>query len=1515
AKKLEKSHDPLALVAHTGSSFKNTSSYYVTHLTSVVDYNDEYQQDDIQTNSEDPLTSAMFLLARDITQNFSNPTNNRLCTSSNTRNQAIIQVKAWFGVLKSLYTQASNFSMSKKYYAKPTNNNLRTSSANKKPEYVKSVEKKEDKRADEKKKDMSKVKCYNCKKEGHFAKDCNKAKVKDYNYYKTKMLLAKKDSDEQVLLAKDQAWMESNSDSDQEINTNMVFMAQIKKVLSDLDESSSSAEETVAEIAYYTSESENESEFETSEYYDKSTNYGLFVNNNDDQEIFHDAIESASENFIENHIDSQKDCDKSKVDHNDSKAKDHLIDKLIWKFNHKISKCQKLNTFEEQNNEFNEQMKVLNEKNADLLAQTEVLQDQLKSARCLLGKKPRDSMNVCSKNNSNKSLPRTVYRWLSKMKPLSRLSLDHRFGCSKHMTGNRALLTNFVEKILGTVRFGNNDFAVIAGYGDVVIGSMTIKKSTCFVRNEDGVDLLTGLPKMKFKKDHLCSACEQGKIHQKHHKSKNGFCFKQASLPSSHGFVWSDALQSINGKRYVLVVVDDYSWYTWVLFLHSKDEASEVIISFIKKTQVNLQLQVQRVRNDNGTEFKNKTLTKFFDEVFFSKKYPDNVYALDKALYGLKQAPRAWRNNILSRASVPTPMVEQAKLKLDLIEKPVDHTYYRIYVRKNKQTDNTSANVILNKENVIDVDVTNASKAKTLLCVSCVKNVLLPCHDKCLANHRLNMHLNARRTLSTMSRTPKSSDTTYVVLKTRFSEKLAQSKTLDTTSIVSKPKIDVGSASKAKNKGNITICHVYYVEGLRHNLFSVGKFCDGDLEVAFHFKTCYVRNLEGYDLLIGGYESNLLSHLNFGTINDLTRLDLVNGLPKFKYGKDHLCSAFERGKSKKASHPPKLVPSDNSKLELLHMDLCGPMRVYFLHSKDETPEIIKKFITQSQLNYKAKVCKIRTDNDTEFKNATLKAHYEKLGIIQQFSTARTPQQNGVVKRRNRTLVKAARTMLIFFRLPEFLWAEAVATACFTQNQLIIDTRYAKAPYELLRGRNLNVEYFHVFDSLCYPTIDRDDLGKMKPKADIGNPSFNNINSSAEPMNTSSKEDLDSLFGLMFKEYFGKKSSDTPINFVAQLTQCHEDSPSTSSISVEEHEAPPIETTSDEQTSLISLTEADEFHQEDSIDFDGNSYTTLDSQLDDHPLDQLIGDPSKPVMTHQRLHIDSDVCMYALTVSTIEPKNIKEAMTDHSWIESMQDELNQFERLQVWELVPRPEGKNIIALKWLWKNKCDAENIMVQNKTRLVAKGCRQEEGIDFEVSFAPVARLEAVRMFIAYAAHKNITIFQMDVEKSLYDLKQAPRAWYDKLSSFLIEHGFTKGGKLVSWSSKKQDYTAMSTAEAECVSLSACCAQVIWMRTQLLDYGYKYNQILMYYDSKSAIAISCNPMQHSKTKHIDIRYHFIKEHVEKGIVELYFVGTEYQLVDLFTKALPKKRFEYLVHRIGMRCMTPTQLKSLTKSSS
>ncbi|GKE43476.1 retrovirus-related pol polyprotein from transposon TNT 1-94 [Tanacetum coccineum] len=370
------------------------------------------------------------------------------------------------------------------------------------------------------------------------------------------------------------------------------------------------------------------------------------------------------------------------------------------------------------------------------------------------------------------------------------------------------------------------------------------------------------------------------------------------------------------------------------------------------------------------------------------------------------------------------------------------------------------------------------------------------------------------------------------------------------------------------------------------------------------------------------------------------------------------------------------------------------------------------------------------------------------------------------------------------------------------------------------------------------------------------------------------------------------------------------------------------------------------------------------------------------------------------------------MTDLAWIESMQEDLLQFKRLDVWVLVPLPDNIKPFTLKWLFKNKHDEENTVIRNKTCLVVREYRQEEGIDFEESFTPVARMEAIRIFLAYTTHKSFTVFQMDVKtaflhgtlkedvyvcqpegfidadhpshvyklkKALYGLKQVPRAWYNELLTFRLQNHFFKGTidpmlfirrfnddvlvvqlyvddiifgsthprlsqprstskrlkgsfviseepliwvsggaqflgeKLVSWSSKKQDCTALSTAEAKYVSLSACCAQVLWMRTQLTDYGFHFNKIPIYCDSKLAIAISCNPVQHSRTKHIAVRYHFIKKHVEKGMIELYFVKTDYQLADLFTKALPAERFNYLVRRLGMRSLFPRELERLAKS--
>ncbi|GJZ75564.1 retrovirus-related pol polyprotein from transposon TNT 1-94, partial [Tanacetum coccineum] len=247
-----------------------------------------------------------------------------------------------------------------------------------------------------------------------------------------------------------------------------------------------------------------------------------------------------------------------------------------------------------------------------------------------------------------------------------------------------------------------------------------------------------------------------------------------------------------------------------------------------------------------------------------------------------------------------------------------------------------------------------------------------------------------------------------------------------------------------------------------------------------------------------------LNHLNFGTINDLARKDLVRGLPRLKFEKDHLCSACQLGKSKKFSHRPKSENTNMEVLHTLHMDLCGPMRVQsikgkkyilvivddysrftwvkFLRSKDETPEFVTNFLKQIQVGLNKTVRFIRTDNGTEFVNQVMSEYYEGVGIFHQKSVPRTPQQNGVVERRNRTLVEAARTMMIFSKAPMFLWAEAVATACYTQNRSLIHTRHNKTPYELVHDKKPDLTFFRVFGALCYPTNDSENLGKFQAKA-------------------------------------------------------------------------------------------------------------------------------------------------------------------------------------------------------------------------------------------------------------------------------------------------------------------------------------------------------------------------------------------------------------------------------------------------
>ncbi|GJS99694.1 retrovirus-related pol polyprotein from transposon TNT 1-94 [Tanacetum coccineum] len=516
-----------------------------------------------------------------------------------------------------------------------------------------------------------------------------------------------------------------------------------------------------------------------------------------------------------------------------------------------------------------------------------------------------------------------------------------------------------------------------------------------------------------------------------------------------------------------------------------------------------------------------------------------------------------------------------------------------------------------------------------------------------------------------------------------------------------------------------------------------------------------------------------LSHLNFGAINHLARHGLVRGLPKLKFEKDHLCSACALGKSTKKPHKPKSEDTNQEKLYLLHMDLCGPMRVasvngkkYILvivddysrftwvkclRSKDEALVFIINFLKMIKKLLKETDRRIRIDNELSFVPSDIMMEYsEKVGILSETYVARSPQQNGVVERRNHTLIEAARTMLIYAKAPLFLWPEVGFYS-------LVDHPAPEVPINEVIAPVLA-------DSTGSPsstTVDQD----------APSPSNSQTTPETEPPvipNDVEEDNHDIEVAHMGNDpYFGVPIPEIP---------------------------------SDQSSSSDSIHTI--VHPDHQISEHNSKWTK------DHPLENIIGELARPVSTRLQLHEQALFCYYDAFLTAVEPKTYKDALTQACWIEAMQEELNEFERLEVWELVPRPDKVMVITLKWIYKVKLDELGGILKNKARLVARGYRQEEGIDFEESFAPVARLEAIRIFLAFAAHMNMVVYQMDVKtaflngnlreevyvsqpdgfvdkdnpnhvyklkKALYGLKQAPRAWYDMLSSFLISQDFSKG--------------------------------------------------------------------------------------------------------------------------------------------
>nr|GEU56541.1 retrovirus-related Pol polyprotein from transposon TNT 1-94 [Tanacetum cinerariifolium] len=591
-------------------------------------------------------------------------------------------------------------------------------------------------------------------------------------------------------------------------------------------------------------------------------------------------------------------------------------------------------------------------------------------------------------------------------------------------------------------------------------------------------------------------------------------------------------------------------------------------------------------------------------------------------------------------------------------------------------------------------------------------------------------------------------------------------------------------------------------------------------------------------------------------------------------------------------------------------------------------------------------------------------------------------------------------------------AEVVATACYTQNISLIHTRHHKTPYELVHNKKLDLTFFRVFGAFCYPTNDNENIGKLQPTADIGifvgyapsRKGYRIHNKRTRRIMETIHVQFDELTKPMAPVHLG--TGPAP-NF---LTPGHITEPTY----MEDHPVAPVD--NNPFVNVFAL----EPHSEASSfgDISSTESTYVSQKLHhfkkwskDHPLDNVIGNPSRPVSTRKQLATDALWCLYISVLSKVEPMNFKSAITEDCRFQAMQGEIHEFDRLQVWELVPQPDCVMIITLKWIYKVKLDEYGYVLKNKARLVAKGYRQEEGIDFEESFALVARIEAIRIFIANAANHPTHVYRL--KKALYELKQAPQAWYDTLSRFLLDNKFSKGavdptlftqktskhvllvqiykfrmdscnsvdtpmvdrlkldedplgipvdqtrffsmvGSLMYLTASRPDLvfvvcmcaryqasptknhlealkrvfwyikgtinwglwyskdTAMALTAYADADHAGCqdtrrstsgSAQflgdklILWMRSQLINYGFDFNKILVYCDNRSAIALCCNNVQHSRSKHIDIRHHFIREKVERGIVELYFVTTDYQLVDIFTKALSRQRFEFILPRL------------------
>nr|GEW47728.1 integrase, catalytic region, zinc finger, CCHC-type, peptidase aspartic, catalytic [Tanacetum cinerariifolium] len=555
-----------------------------------------------------------------------------------------------------------------------------------------------------------------------------------------------------------------------------------------------------------------------------------------------------------------------------------------------------------------------------------------------------------------------------------------------------------------------------------------------------------------------------------------------------------------------------------------------------------------------------------------------------------------------------------------------------------------------------------------------------------------------------------------------------------------------------------------------------------------------------------------LSHLNFGAINHLARQGLVRGLPKLKLEKDHLCSACAMGKIKKKSRKPKSEDTSQEKLYLLHVDLCGPMRVESINGKKYILVIVDDYSRFTLV----KCLRLKNEApDFIIKFLKMIPFRLKVGISHETSVTRSPRQNGVVKRHNRTLIEAARTMLIYAQAPLFRWAEAVAIACYTQNRSIVRLRHGKTPYELLHGKLPDLSFLYGFGALYYPTNDSESLGKQQPKADIA----------------------PEVIALITKVVALKPTVSTGSPFSTTVDQ---DAPSPKAIRIF------LAFAAHKNMVVYQMDVMTAFLNE-------NLWEEVFISQPDGFLD-----PDNPNHVYKLKK-----ALYGL----------KQAPC--TWYDMLSSFLisQDFSKGSVDPTLFIRRNNNDLILS------CDPVDTPMVEKSKLDED--KEGKAVDpshYRGIISTLLYLTASRPVLKFAICVCARYQAQPNEKHLHAVKRIFRylrgtvnrgLWYPKDSSIAL--------------------TAFAdTDHAGCQDTRhSTSGSSQFLGDRLISWSSK------------------------RSKHINIRYYFIKEHVKNGVIELYFVNMEYKLADIFTKALGRERIEFLIHQLGMRSFTPEALKQLT----